>query len=195
MRQSYTKKLMLAVYKTAGMGMVLSLFSVTFPAMAQCQISVDQSQLDYGTVGRGQLRTEKDYKLSVGHRSFNVHVQCPQPRRLAVAYRGDTQDGEFYAFGSGSARITLTASDALADGVPVALHFGARSAFPHWDDSALAGLPLHPLSRNMIYPIGPALSQLSFQITAEAWLLARAISRGEGIHLNGMGTFDVMEYE
>ncbi|CAM3280019.1 hypothetical protein YEEN111655_02250 [Yersinia entomophaga] len=201
MRRFYMKKLMPAACKntpfSGGFKLAVAalLLSFTGTALAQCHISVTQSQLHFGSLPRAQLKGATDRGVSLGKHYFNVDVQCPQPRLFAIAYQGNSQSGESYSLDSDHARVELTPSAAQADGQPVILYLGARSAFPAGNNAEHARLPLHPLTRNMIYPGRRAVSQLSFQMTAEVWLAANALNRGERVHLNGIGTFDVMEYQ
>lgn len=84
----------------------------------ECQMTVNESSVDYGTFTRYQLQGDNAQAatLSLGKRQLTLSVNCRMPVTMAVAFRSGA-NGADYSFGNGGS-VTVRMANAQVDGRP-----------------------------------------------------------------------------
>lgn len=83
-----------------------------------CQLMINNSQVDYGQTTRGQMlqQGQGQERLSFGKRMITVNVLCQQATPIALWVRGS--GGEQFSFGS-QGQVTIRAKNVRLDSGPV----------------------------------------------------------------------------
>lgn len=158
---------------------------------SDCDITVSQTQTNFGTYNRGTLSQAANGTQTniIGKKSTMVNIVCPRPERITLFYRAASNGaGEGYQLGD-MAHITLVASDAQADGKSVSLAYQQQGgAAPEGNADTLAILPnigITPVSTE-------AVSRLTLQLTSVA--VVNDINQHVKNHkiLNSSGTLEVV---
>lgn len=162
------------------------------PAPQGCEISVSKRQFDYGRFTLRPLDAQPGTGGEViGRQLATVSVNCAQPRRVALYFRGPValSDPAAYRFGE-PGKVRLTLSRAQADGQRVLLGQGDPGAPAlAWGEHA-ALVP----GRGVVLQGGRPVSHLSMQMEATVMLPATATARGTAQLLSGNGQLEVQAY-
>lgn len=158
---------------------------------SDCDITVSQTQTDFGTFNRGTLSQAANGTQTnvIGKKSAMVTVVCPKPEKIALFYRSASNGvGEGYQMGD-IAHIVLVASDAQADGKSVSLAYqqggggapaGTESTLPIRPNIGIAPASSEPVSR------------FTFQLTSVAVVNDVNLHVTEHKNLSNNGTFEVV---
>lgn len=158
---------------------------------SDCDLTVSQTQTNFGTFNRGTLSQAANGTQSniIGKKSAMVTIICPRPERIALFYRGASSGaGEGYQLGD-IAHVTLVASDAQADGKSVSLAYQQQGGTaPTGNANTLPILPnvgVTPASDELV-------TRLTLQLTSVA--VVNDVNQRVKEHktLNSNGTLEVV---
>ncbi len=85
----------------------------------ECQLSLNETVLDFGLMNRAIALVPADERL-LGERRLSLTLNCPNPTDMSLFYRGIAAGAERFQFTSRGS-YSLRASDALLDGQAVEL--------------------------------------------------------------------------
>lgn len=89
-------------------------------AMADCQVSISQSTLNYGQIKRGDVvNTVKEWS-ALAERNVQLNVYCSEAQKMALFFNGQAGDQQVFTLGN-SSRLAVVASNAMLDGKSVQL--------------------------------------------------------------------------
>lgn len=90
-------------------------------ALADCQVSLSQHDVNYGQVKRGSIvDTTKEWN-TLSERQLQLNAYCPEPEKMALFFGGKAGEQQVFAFGNNS-RLVMVASNAILDGNAVQLN-------------------------------------------------------------------------
>lgn len=156
-----------------------------------CDVTVSQTQIDFGTFNRGTLSQVANGMQTdvIGKKSARVTVVCPKPENIAVFYRAAASGaGGGYQMGD-LAHVTLVASDAQADGKSVSLAYKQQGgSAPEGTQHTLPILPNIGLRPAVSEPV----ARFSFLLTSVAAVNDVNQPVKERKNLSSNGTLEVV---
>ncbi|CAG4909545.1 DUF1120 domain-containing protein [Paraburkholderia saeva] len=104
----------------------------------ECQMTVNDSSVDYGVFTRYQLQGENPQAptLSLGKRQLTLNMNCRMPVTMAVAFRSGA-NGADYSFGNGGT-VTVRMTGAQVDGRPALVGSSAGAGMIPASPAAIA---------------------------------------------------------
>lgn len=158
---------------------------------SDCDLTVSQTQTDFGTFNRGTLSQAANGTQTnvIGKKSSMVTVVCPRPEKIALFYRSASNGiGEGYQLGD-IAHISLVASDAQADGKSVQLAYQQQGGgAPTGAESTLAIMPNIGVSP----ADGQPVTRFTLNLTSVAAINDINQHVKERKNLNNSGTLEVV---
>lgn len=170
---------------------LVSLLFAGHALASDCEITISQPHVAFGTFNRGSLSRAANGTQSsvIGNKSSTVTIACPRPEHIAVFYRtaaGHSAEG--FQLGD-IATVSLILSDAHADGKSTSLSYQqANGAVTSERETRLPLLPNVGITPSNNEPV----TTLSLQLTTIATVNDVNVHIREHKTLNSSGTLEVV---